>query len=113
MSRVRAPLPAPTASLKTVSIFRRETPPAPSSSGPSDSPGSRRRFTHIAAGTRLQGALTGSTELLIEGEVEGEIRLEAPVTIGAEGSVTGPIEAPVVRVSGRVTGNVAASDRVE
>ena len=33
--------------------------------------------------------------------------------MGPEGVVTGPIEAPVVRIGGRVIGDVAASDRVE
>jgi cytoskeletal protein CcmA (bactofilin family) len=57
--------------------------------------------------------MTGPTELLIEGEVEGEIRLDATVTVGAEGAVLGPITAPMVRIGGRVEGNVVASDRVE
>jgi cytoskeletal protein CcmA (bactofilin family) len=108
MSRVRVPLPAPTVSSKTVSIFHRGTTPAPS-----DSASSRRNLTHIAAGTLLQGAVTGATELLVEGQIQGEVRVDATVTIGAEGVVEGPVAAPVVRISGRVTGNVAASDRVE
>ncbi|HEY4572798.1 MAG TPA: polymer-forming cytoskeletal protein [Thermoanaerobaculia bacterium] len=113
MSRVRVPLPAPTASSDTVPIFNRGASPAPATSGPSDSPGSRRQITHIAAGTLLQGAVTGATELLVEGEIQGEVRVDAPVTVGVEGVVEGPIAAPVVRISGRVTGNVAATDRVE
>ena len=96
-----------------MSIFHRGTTPAPATSGPSDSASSRRQLTHIAAGTLLQGAVTGSTELLIEGQIQGEVRVDATVTVGIEGVVEGPIAAPVVRVSGRVTGNVAASDRVE
>lgn len=95
-----------------MSIFRRETPPAPIS-GPAESLRSPGGLTHVAAGTRLRGEVTGTAELLVEGEIEGEIRLEAPVTVGAEGVVVGPVMAPVVRVSGRVIGNVAASDRVE
>src|SRR3954468_171290 len=112
MSRVRVPLPAPTASPTTVSIFQRGTSPSPAS-GPSDSASSRRQITHVAAGTLLQGAVTGATELLVEGEIQGEVRVDAPVTVGVEGVVEGPIAAPVVRISGRVTGNVAATDRVE
>ena len=99
-----------------MSFFRRENAAASAAApgGPSESVGSqRRRFTHIASGTRIRGEVTGPTELLIEGEVEGEIRLDAMVTVGAEGAVQGPIVAPVVRVEGRVTGNVAASERVE
>ena len=94
-----------------MSIFRRENAPSPAASEPAGS--QKRRLTHVAPGTRVRGEVTGPTELLIEGEVEGEIRLDATVTVGAEGAVQGPIFAPVVRVGGRVTGNVAASDRVE
>ena len=100
-----------------MSIFRRENASAaPAMSGGSSEPSGpsqRRRITHVAPGTRLAGEVTGSTELLIDGEIEGEIRVDATVTVGAEGAVHGPISAPVVRVAGRVVGNVVASDRVE
>lgn len=84
-----------------------------SSSSSSSRPQQRSRITHIAPGSRVQGLLTGPTELLVEGEVEGEIRIEAPVIVGSEGVVQGPITAQVVRVGGRVIGNVAAAERVE
>ena len=109
-------MPAPIVLITIMSIFRRENTPSPGSSGGSSEPTSssqKRRLTHIAAGTRIRGEVTGPTELLIEGEIEGEIRLEATVTIGAEGAVQGPISAPLVRVGGRVIGSVNASDRVE
>ncbi len=82
-------------------IFRRENPtPASGGSPESSSPSQKRRITHVAPGTRLRGEVAGSTELLIDGEVEGEVRLDAAVTVGAEGSVTGPVTAPVVRIAG-------------
>jgi cytoskeletal protein CcmA (bactofilin family) len=86
--------------------------PAPSSSSSSTS-AQRRRVTHIAAGSRVEGLLSGPTELLIEGEVHGEIRVESAVMVGTEGVVRGPISAQVVRVGGRVIGDVQAVDRVE
>lgn len=73
----------------------------------------QRRITHIAPGSRIQGQLSGPTELLVEGEIEGEIRVDATVMIGTEGVVQGPVTAHVVRIGGRVFGNVSASDRVE
>jgi cytoskeletal protein CcmA (bactofilin family) len=98
-----------------MSIFRRENPTSAAPGGSSEpvNASQKRRLTHVAAGTRIRGEVTGPTELLIEGEVEGEIRLDATVTVGVEGTVQGPINAPVVRVGGRVAGNVVASDRVE
>lgn len=73
----------------------------------------QRRITHIAPGSRVRGEISGPTELLIEGEVEGEIRIDAVVMIGTEGQVQGPITAQVVRIGGRVFGDVTAADRVE
>lgn len=85
---------------------------SPASSSPASS-AQRRRVTHIAAGSRVEGTLSGPTELLIEGEVDGEIRVESSVMIGTEGVVRGPISAQVVRVGGRVIGDVQATERVE
>jgi cytoskeletal protein CcmA (bactofilin family) len=100
-----------------MSIFRRENAPMPSASPGSTSEVSthaqKRRLTHIAPGTRVRGEVSGPTELLIEGEIEGEVRVDSAVIIGTDGVVTGPISAPTVRVGGRVVGNVQASDRVE
>jgi cytoskeletal protein CcmA (bactofilin family) len=86
---------------------------APASAPSSASRPQQRRITHIAPGTRITGQVTGPTELLVEGEIEGEIRVDAPVIIGAEGVVQGPITAQVVRIGGRVFGSVAAAERVE
>jgi cytoskeletal protein CcmA (bactofilin family) len=104
-----------------MSIFRRDSPSgspaAPSASSDSGTFSApkpqQRRITHIAPGSRVQGELSGPTELLIEGEVDGEIRVDSSVMVGSEGLVKGPISAQVVRVGGRVVGNVQASDRVE
>ena len=108
-----------------MSIFgrRENTSPTSASSGGSQdvtlSPASassraqQHRITHIAPGSRVTGEISGSTELLVEGEVEGEIRVEAAVMIGSEGVVQGPVAAQVVRIGGRVFGNVTASERVE
>ncbi|HEX2224898.1 MAG TPA: polymer-forming cytoskeletal protein [Thermoanaerobaculia bacterium] len=107
-----------------MSIFRRDSPSSSASGGsgegsPSSGPSSsgtnaaRRRVTHIAPGTRIRGELTGATELLIEGEVEGEVRIDSVVVVGTEGVVQGPVVAQTVRVSGKVVGNIQASERVE
>jgi cytoskeletal protein CcmA (bactofilin family) len=92
-----------------MSIFRRESP-APVE-GPSGEAPARR--TQIAAGSCLRGEVTGATEVVVEGEVRGAIRVESTVVVGAGGLVEGPIQAKVVRVAGRVVGDVCGVDRVE
>lgn len=99
-----------------MSIFRRENNASPAAAGTSSEPSNhsqRRGLTHIAPGTLVRGEVAGNTELLIEGEIQGEVRLGAAVTVGAEGAVEGPVAAPVVRIAGRVIGDVTATDRVE
>ena len=87
-----------------------DSSPSPSSSSSS---AQRRQVTRIAAGSKVEGTLTGPTDLLIEGEVDGEIRVDSAVAIGTGGVVRGPITAQTVRVDGRVIGNVQATERVE
>jgi cytoskeletal protein CcmA (bactofilin family) len=75
--------------------------------------GERARVTHIAPGSLVRGELSGAAELLIDGRVEGEVRVEATVVVGAEGEVIGPLRGRNVRIGGRVTGRVEAAERVE
>lgn len=106
-----------------MSIFRREpeasNPPAmgqPSRPAPRPEPsheGPSRKATHIAAGSKVVGQISGSAELHVEGEVEGQIRLDSRVVVGAEGRIEGEIQARAVEVGGKVRGNVRGEERVE
>jgi cytoskeletal protein CcmA (bactofilin family) len=62
----------------------------------------------------FKGDLTGDEDLEIEGRVEGQVKLpNHQLTIGAHGRVTAQVEAKLVVVTGHVSGNVTASERVE
>jgi cytoskeletal protein CcmA (bactofilin family) len=45
--------------------------------------------------------------------VEGDLQVDGVVTVGAEGKVRGEVVARVVKVGGRVVGNVRGGERVE
>jgi len=105
-------------------LFRRDDEPptsvrpggGPSSPqpGPGPAPGPRERAsTRIAEGTRVEGEVTGSTELLVEGELAGTLRIEARAVVGSSGVVRGEIEARSVMVAGEVYGDVRGRERVE
>ncbi len=95
-----------------MSFFRRDTSPAPA--GAAESPAGRGRgTTTVAAGTRIEGKLGGATDVVIEGELEGEVRLSGDLVIAAGGRVVGEIEARTVRIVGAVEGNVRGRERVE
>ena len=72
-----------------------------------------RRATLVAEGTRIDGRISGTSEVLVEGVVEGEIALQSHLVIGTSGQVLGEVRARSVRVGGRLTGNIRADDCVE
>jgi cytoskeletal protein CcmA (bactofilin family) len=67
----------------------------------------------IGAKTVIKGEIMGDEDVLIEGKVEGQIRISRDVRVGASGSVKATIEAQSVVVSGEVIGDCSASSRVE
>lgn len=112
-----------------MSIFRRDSPPEPNppqpaqaprkpapnpkrerASGHSPSPGPG---THVARGSKVIGEISGTAELVIDGQVDGEIELENRLVVGPEGRVDGKIVARAVQVGGKVHGNVRGLERVE
>jgi cytoskeletal protein CcmA (bactofilin family) len=63
---------------------------------------------------QVKGEITGTEDLLIDGEVEGRIHLdEWKLTVGTAAKVTADIDARDVVVYGTVKGNVRAKGRVE
>jgi cytoskeletal protein CcmA (bactofilin family) len=63
---------------------------------------------------KISGELTGSGDLLVDGEVEGTIRLaSARLTVRSEGRVRATVLAQDVIVLGHVEGEIRATGRVE
>ncbi len=92
--------------------------PLPSMPSRSTEPiSSERRSTEIATigkSVVVKGELSGSEDLVVDGEVEGSIALRGQsLTIGPNGRVRANIEARNVIIHGRVHGDVHATDRVE
>lgn len=67
----------------------------------------------ISAGLKIKGEITGTSDLTVDGETQGKIRLtNGRVTIGASGRVTADIDAREIVVNGTVQGNLKASESV-
>lgn len=69
--------------------------------------------THVAPGAKISGEITGTSNLVVDGTVEGQIRVDSDVAIGREGRVKGNLSAHNVKIGGRVQGNVKGRDKVE
>lgn len=67
----------------------------------------------LTRGIRIKGELTGKADLLIDGEVDGSIRLnESRLTVGQAGHIRANIEAAEIFVKGQVEGNLRGRERV-
>jgi len=67
----------------------------------------------IGPGIVIDGDISGSENLVIEGKVKGQINLAAhEVTVGQAGEVNADVSAKIVRVAGKVTGDLTAKEKV-
>lgn len=60
----------------------------------------------------VRGRLDGKGALRVEGVLEGEIDLDGTLSVGADGTVVGPVRARAVEVAGELHGPVTAADSV-
>jgi cytoskeletal protein CcmA (bactofilin family) len=62
----------------------------------------------------INGELSGSEDLTIEGRVDGKIELRNHVlTVGSNGRITAQVAAKAIVVLGHVTGNLVATEKVD
>ena len=61
----------------------------------------------------IDGEIEGNEDLVIQGKVSGRIVSKKALTVDGAGEVTASVQTASLAVSGRLAGNVEASDRVE
>ena len=67
----------------------------------------------IGSGVNIQGDLISEDDLVIQGQINGSITAEASeVMVGVEGRLTACIRARVVKIEGKVTGDITAIEKV-
>jgi cytoskeletal protein CcmA (bactofilin family) len=69
--------------------------------------------TVIGSGLVIDGEITGEEALTIQGTVKGKIMVTQAVTVEIGATVEADVEAQTVTVSGKLTGNVVARERIE
>lgn len=83
-------------------------PPRPASMSGGGQP------AYIGKSLSIEGTITGSDDLVIEGRVKGSIKLsDNMLTIGSNGVVEADVEAKEIRVQGKLNGATKARDRIE
>jgi cytoskeletal protein CcmA (bactofilin family) len=67
----------------------------------------------ISSGLKIKGEVTGTSDLTIDGEAQGKVRLtNGRVTVGEGGHVNADIEAREIVINGTVEGSLKASESV-
>jgi len=67
----------------------------------------------IAPGCRIDGDLSLTGPLVLEGEVFGQVICEGTLIVGPKARIEGSVQASEIIVQGRVKGDIAASRAIE
>ena len=105
---VTAPAPPPVAAVPA-------PPPAPAVvSAPLRPPLPENVDSRISSGLKIRGEITGSSDMYIDGDVQGKVQIgSGSLIIGANGRIQADLEAREIIVNGSVVGNLKADDRVQ
>ena len=88
-------------------------PKPPTVVRPSESSGTTPAGTYLGPDVVIEGTISGTESVLIEGTVRGKINLQSELRIGTNARVEATVHAKNVTVEGKVTGDISADGRLE
>lgn len=112
---VQSPATPATSSAPPAATKSAPAPVAPQARvpAPASQPPRSEEASTISAGLKIKGEITGTSDLTIDGETQGKVRLtNGRVTVGPSGRVIADIDAREIVVNGTVQGNLKATDSV-
>jgi cytoskeletal protein CcmA (bactofilin family) len=75
-------------------------------------PASSSEPTLVARSTVLDGRISGSAEIIVNGTVKGTIDVSGTVTVAEHGRVEAAVHGRLVTVAGSVTGDITAKEKI-
>ena len=87
--------------------------PAPATRSGAPAPAALATACVVGANITVKGDITGDEDVLVEGTVEGQIRISRELRVGPRGRVKATVSAQSVVVSGELVGDCDAVGRVE
>lgn len=100
---------APTAPPAPATPTERIIPPPP----PNPVAAAAAPATVIGSRAKLVGDVSGDEDVLVNGRIEGKIRVDRKVVVSTGAEVEGDVQAKSVIIGGRIRGQVTASERAE
>lgn len=95
-----------------MALFSKDVPaPKPPARGPD--PQAQMKATFLGPNVVIEGTLSGSEPVVVEGTVKGKINLNSDLRIGTHARLEATVHARNVVVEGKLDGDVSADERVE
>jgi len=94
-----------------MALFSKDPAPAPMAVR-RDAP-AQPNGTFVGPNITIEGTISGSEPVLVEGSVRGQIKLSGDLHIGTKARVEATVHARNVVVEGKLNGDLSADDRVE
>jgi len=69
-------------------------------------------ITIISCGVKIEGKITSSGNIRVDGEIQGDILSQRNIMVGEQGQVSGQINADVITIGGKVSGTVRAKEKL-
>jgi cytoskeletal protein CcmA (bactofilin family) len=91
----------------------RPMPQPASKNHPSTSHPHSGEVTVISRPSKIEGAIRGSADVIVEGRVKGSIETNGSVVVVEAGTVDAKIQARSVTIAGTVRGDVSATEKIE
>ena len=107
-----SPQPSPTVPPAPSNPPDRVPYPSPSTAATA-APTSSAATTVLGARLKIVGDVSGDEDLVVNGRLEGKIRVDRKVVVNAGGEVEGDVQARSVIIGGLVHGQVMATERAE
>jgi cytoskeletal protein CcmA (bactofilin family) len=85
----------------------------PAKDRPQTPPHGSEGTTVIARGNRIDGTISGSGDIQIDGELEGSVDGTGTVRVAPQGRVEGTLKARVVMIAGAVRGDTVATEAAQ
>lgn len=96
-----------------MALFSKDPVPSPVSRPSATQPGGTFNGTFIGPNITIDGTITGSEPVLIEGTVRGKIDMNGELRVGTKARLEATVHAKHVTVEGKLTGDISADERVE
>jgi cytoskeletal protein CcmA (bactofilin family) len=95
-----------------MALFSKDAPPPRPQPRPNDSQPAF-EGTFFGPNVTIEGLVSGSEPVIVEGHVKGTINLTGDLRIGTQARVDAKVHARNVMIEGRLNGDVSADERVE